>query len=109
METAVAHVRSWALTLAKQMGEEQYSFEELKAMNAKLITKIEQDIPLIAENDEISAILDELVQQQKEIEEGIQNEEEDATQLQYKTLSNALTIRSSSEAQHSARQASLSY
>lgn len=108
IETALAHVRSWALTLAKEMAEEQYSFDELKAMNATLIAKI-QDTIRDEENEEIAKILEELAQRQADIDKAIKDQDDDATQLQYRTLSHALTIRSNSQAQESARQASLSF
>ena len=96
------------MTLAKEMAEEQYSFDELKAMNATLIAKI-QDTIRDEENEEIAKILEELTQRQADIDKAIKDQDDDATQLQYRTLSHALTIRSNSQAQESARQASLSF
>ena len=82
--------------------------QQIKKKNDDLLQKI-QDLPLSLHiHEEIVALIQDLVTQGSDIDQSIANED-DVAQLEYRTLSNALTIRSQSESQDSARQASMSF
>jgi len=103
--TAVEHARLWAKSLAKEMGQGEQTLAQMKTKNEDLIQKIQD---LHESNDEIQATLQDLIKQGSDIDDSIANGY-DIAQLEFRALSNALTIRCQSQSQDSARQASMSY